>query len=381
MLIPLAVLLTLVSFPLLSVRPLSAFLDFQAKALQSSVLRYCKQLARRSTAKKVDYAKVQEFSDAEDIFQDSEEEPAPAAVKRRGRRKSKAGTGVRTAVVSNDHMADDDDGAYDVARPIYTEKGYDPALPPIRERFPFLPEYEEDGSPKIELIVGRRAVDDKEAAEDSDDGDHSGDEDDESGGRRALRRRGKSPEPKKGAKKTSPSPKKGKKDAGNQGPVEYEYLVKYKGRSYLHLEWKSGADLESMNKSAKGIYRRYVKKVAQGQDEELENPEFDPSYIIPEKILDEADQEISVELTDKELLRWEKQREKELAAEDSDGDKDVTPDKADKVDEVKDESQTNGEAPTDAGEEKKGEQGNVLLCFCGCSRFLSEPHIIFFSCS
>ena len=28
--------------------------------------------------------------------------------------------------------------------------------------------------------------------------------------------------------------------------------------------------------SAKGIYRRYLKKLAQGTDEELENPEFGP---------------------------------------------------------------------------------------------------------
>jgi hypothetical protein len=183
--------------------------------------------------------------------------------------------------------------------PVYTERGYDPLLPPIRERFPFLPEYEEDGSPKIELIVGRRPVDEKE--------DKNADEDDinddaDGTGSPSTRRRAV-------LKKSSSN----RSDA--IAPAEYEYLVKYKGRSYLHLEWKTGADLESMNKSAKGIYRRYLKKIAAGDSEELENPEFDPSYVVPQMVIDHAEQEFTVELTDKELLRWEKEREKEIARE------------------------------------------------------------------
>ena len=307
--------------------------------------------ARRSTAKKVDYAKEQEFSDADDIFEDSEpEEPPPS--KRRGR-KPKAGTGVRTAVVTANHEDDDDDAVYET-HPVYTEKAYDPTLAPIRDRFQFLPEYEEDGSPRIELIVGRRPVDEKEDAPDKADGNSDEDEaEDEAVGRRATRGRGKADDEKK---KSSPS-KKGKNDSGasGSGPVEYEYLVKFKGRSYLHLEWMTGADLESMNKSAKGIYRRYLKKLAQGYDEELESPDFDPSYIVPEKVLDEADQEITIELSDKELLKWEKQREKELAAEGSDdseddGEEKKTDDAAKKV------TDQNGETEND---EKKGE--SVIL--------------------
>ena len=121
-----------------------------------------------------------------------------------------------------------------------------------------------------------------------------------------------SPKKKKGS--TSPE----KAAAASNHVVEYEYLVKYKGRSYLHLEWKTGADLESMNKSAKGIYRRYLKKLtAPGIDlEELESPDFDPSYVVPEKIVDEADQEIAIELSDKELLKWEEQRGKEMENDD-----------------------------------------------------------------
>lgn len=265
--------------------------------------------SRRATAKAVNYAKEQQFSD-EDLFEDSE----PEDMKKRGR-KPRASTG--TVTVEETVGA----GGNEVteSRIVYTEKGYDMALPPIRERFPFLPEYSEDGSPKIELIVGRRPVDEK------DDGAPDEDEEEEP-----------SPRKTRGDIKTS-SPGK-KKD---EGVVEYEYLVKYRGRSYLHLEWKSGADLESMNKSAKGIYRRWLKKLAKGDEEDLENPEFDPLYIVPGKILDEADQEITVELTDKELLRWEKQREKELEDED---------DSDDEEGDVKS-SDANGSAPQSTGED------------------------------
>jgi hypothetical protein len=282
--------------------------------------------ARRSAAKRVDYAKEQEFSDGEDIFEDSDkEEAAPvyrAAPVRKPRstgrqpRKPRAtpasGGGGGAGAASQSAFGGSTPAAYEYAdaavdlsdlasRPVYTEKGYDPSLPPIRERFPFLPEYEEDGSPKIELIVGRRMVDEKEANNDKDGDDES---DEEADGSPVGRRRSVKSKKKKAAT-----------TASDVGPAEYEYLVKYKGRSYLHLEWKSGADLESMNKSAKGIYRRYLKKIAAGDSEDLENPEFDPSYAVPEKILDHADQEITVELSDKELLRLEKERERERAKE------------------------------------------------------------------
>jgi hypothetical protein len=255
---------------------------------------------RRATVRKVDYAKANEFSD-EEIFEDSPDEDPQPSSRRRGRPR-KTDTGIRTAVPDTDN-----DEVYP-PKPIYTEIGYDRTLPPIRDRFPFLPEYEEDGSPKIELIVGRRPIDDKEG----DDGEIEGKEsvDEELDEVKTRPRRG-SP-----IKKTKGSP--GTK-SDNSGRVEYEYLVKYKGRSYLHLEWKTGADLESMNKSAKGIYRRYLKKIAAGTEEDIENPEFDPSYAIPEKIVDEREQEITIELTDEELLKLEKERERELA-EESDSD-------------------------------------------------------------
>jgi len=281
--------------------------------------------SRRAAAKKIDYSKEQEFSDEEgaNVFEDSDDEPVAPKRKSAPRPRKSSGKAV-TSTVSTPatHQAamvaeeDDDDDSYP-SKPQFSEKGYDPSLLPIRERFPFLPEYEEDGSPKIDLIVGRRPVDEKEdAVEESDEDNNAHDasdvEDfDEEASPKSRKTRNQ--KQKTNAKKGSPQ-----KNAADAGPIDYEYLVKYKGRSYLHLDWKSGADLESMNKSAKGIYRRYLKKVAVGLEEDIESPEFDASYILPEKIVDEADQEITVEFSDKELLRWEKQREKELAEEDDD---------------------------------------------------------------
>jgi len=298
---------------------------------------------RRRTVKRIDYSKEQAFSD-EDIFEDSDVEPAKPTKRSRSSRGAtpKPPRPSNTPLTLND-MDDDEESVFD-NKPVYTEKGYDPSLPPIRERFPFLPEYEEDGSPRIELIVGRRPVEEKEdelqGNEDVDENDNGEDveEEEEVPKKRATRKRG--------SPKKQESPNKDK--PVNTGPVEYEYLVKYKGKSYLHLEWKTGADLESMNKSAKGIYRRYLKKLAAGTEEDLESPDFDPAFVTPEKILDEAEQEVVVELTDKELLRWEKQREKELAEDKQDDD--------DNDDDDEEEKKTNASEAdaTKIEEEKKG---------------------------
>jgi hypothetical protein len=286
----------------------------------------------RRDKKSVNYAREQVFSDAEDIFEDSDDEP----VVKRGRVKSRKSRDANAPMIVEPEELDDD-GVYRPPKPIYTEKGYDPSLAPIRERFPFLPEFEPDGSPRIDLIVGRRPVDEKESNANDESSDNEdlelSDEDvmseEETGG---GKKRGRRQATKKRGSAKSLSPSKNNQDSA---PAEYEYLIKYKNRSYLHLEWKTGADLESMNKSAKTIYRRYLKKLASGADEDLEDPEFDPSYAEPQKIVDAAEQEITVELSDKELLEWEKGREKALAEETS-------------GDEMEDDGPQNGDA-------KKGE--------------------------
>ena len=263
--------------------------------------------ARRATIKAINYAKEQDFSDAEDIFEEGlEEEPAP---KRRGRPRKSTGIDIER------HDIDEPED-YAPSAPVFTEKGYDPALPPIRERYSFMPEYELDGSPRIELIVGRRPVDDKNAEASDEETSSEVSQDSDDGGKRRSRNK----QAKKKSMSHNNTKESSERDTDNlhkNEHVEYEYLVKYKGRSYLHLDWKTGADLESMNKSAKALYRRFLKKLAAGLEEDLEDPDFDPSFAIPQKIVDECEQEITLELTDKELVDWEKERKKALDEEDA----------------------------------------------------------------
>ena len=308
--------------------------------------------ARRATAKPVNYAKEQDFSDAEGIFSESEDEaPAPRA------RRSTGSTRPRKSM----EAATEIEGEPQSMVPVYTEKGYDPMQLPLRERFPFMPELEADGSPRIELIVGRRPVDDKNAESSEHEDDEEDDSSDSDNGSPKKRR----------SKKKKSSPKKKKKDSASPQKnehVEYEYLVKFKGRSYLHLEWKTGADLESMGKSAKTLYRRYLKKLAAGAGDDLESPDFDPSFAIPQKIVDAKEQEITLELTDNELVEWEKERQKAMAEDEAEREaNEMTIEGADNVEGTETEKaarQGNGDPKED---EKKEDQdvipGAYNLCF------------------
>ncbi len=252
---------------------------------------------RRTTVKAIDYGKEQEFSD-DDLFEDKEAEAARTPqVKRRGRaRKSDAFDTSDNGIPLEDFSPED-------IKLRYTEKGYDPNQPHLRERFTFMPELEQDGSRKVELIVGRRLI---QQGEDQADPSVHDDENEvkSTGGEKKTRK-------KKGAKGT----KKEEKDAPAKHHAEYEYLIKYRGVSYLHLEWKSASELESMNKSAKNLYRRYLKKIHNGGEEGLEDPDFDQGFIQPQRVVDEDDHEEIVELDDKELIEWEKQQ----ALENGDG--------------------------------------------------------------
>lgn len=335
--------------------------------------------SRRARTKVVDYAKEQEFSD-EDLFEDAPPEEQSAPAQKRGRtrgsstRKSKGSSSKTTSVQQVDDMEDTYEiEEYRPAKPVYTEKGYDPTLLPIRERFPFMPEYEPDGSPRIDLIVGRRPIEENEDMKkgrgdgnDDDDVSVNGDDDDvdegeESGwGGRRWNKRGKPGLASPRKNKSSDSDANFNESSSNI--IEYEYLVKYKNRSYLHLDWKTGADLESMNKSAKAIYRRYVKKLVHAHDEELEDPNFDPSFAVPQKILAEAEQELELELSDKELLEWEQEKEKELPEDESGeepDDEDPDEEKGDdgNKDEPKSKDVTEKKENGAEKEEKKGEGG------------------------
>ena len=265
----------------------------------------------RRARKKVDYSIEQTFSDVEDdVFEDAPKETAYSKKKAARSRKSNASSGGGY----NQGGGGIDSGmTFERSKPVYTERGYDPFELPLRERFTFEPEYEEDGSPSIEVIVGRRPIDDakdRTAAGAAVGGEHS-DEDssDDSDAPRRTR---------KMKKLKSKSSMDEDENGEENSEMDFEYLIKYKGKSYLHLEWKTAADLESMNTKAKSSYRRFLKKLEMGTEEDLEDPTVDPSFTEPGRILAEEDHEIMVELSDKELAKWEKEQKKELEEVESD---------------------------------------------------------------
>lgn len=255
----------------------------------------------RRARKKVDYSIEQQFSDDDNIFED-EPKQEPSRKKSSKPRKSNASS-------ANQQGGYLDSGiTFERTKPVYTERGYDSTQLPLRERFPFEPEYEEDGTATIEVIVGRRPIDDTKdrtaaRTEDATANLKSSESDDDEASEDAPRTRRSKPK-KKGKKKSSAEAEEDGDDEG-RSEMDYEYLIKYKGRSYLHLEWKTAADLESMNTRAKTIYRRFLKKLEQGVEEDLEDPTVDAAYTEPGRILAEEDHEIMVEVSHINALFFE----------------------------------------------------------------------------
>lgn len=343
----------------------------------------------RRARKKVDYSLEQQFSD-EDIFED---EPKEEVRKKTGRpRKSNVGSsgggGGGGSYYQGGGFAGDAGLSFERTKPIYTERGYDSSQLPLRERFTFEPEYEDDGTPTIEAIVGRRPIDDTKdrnagASSSAADGeaDHSSDQDessDDDGDSDAPRRtRSK---PKKLLKSTSmDEDDQDGGDGGGKSEMDYEYLIKYKGRSYLHLEWKTAADLESMNTKAKTIYRRFLKKLEAGTEEDLEDPTVDPAFTEPGRILAEEEHEIMVELSDKELVKWEKEQKKMEENDESEDEEDEEKDEEEKKEDDKmdvDEKAKDGEAKE---EEDVGKRSFSSFCALHLDECLSNANFIGFT--
>ncbi len=294
----------------------------------------------RRARKAVDYSIEQQFSD-DDIFEDD----PPVATSSASRRKSRPSVKKSSFSYQQGGGGGSSSGYYDGggmtstssnferSKPVYTERGYDNTQLPLRQRFTFEPEYEDDGTPSIELIVGRRPIDDtkdrttaaatKSAAGENDNEDEHGSDKEEgdeeeapvTSSRRKIRKKKQLAFASTVASDNAPE----EEAAGGLSEMDYEYLIKYKGRSYLHLEWKTAADLESMNTKAKTIYRRFLKKLELGTEEDLEDPTIDPSFTEPGRILAEEEHEIMVELSDKELLKWEKEQRRELEDDEESG--------------------------------------------------------------
>ena len=110
----------------------------------------------------------------------------------------------------------------------------------IRSRFPFEPEREEDGSLMIEKIMGRRLRKDKARQF------HKASQ------FRAL--------------------------TATESKYDYEYLLKYKTLSYLHVQWCTAHEIDSMSKRSKMALTRYMNNLDSGKEVQ-EDGEVDPSFV------------------------------------------------------------------------------------------------------
>lgn len=61
---------------------------------------------------------------------------------------------------------------------------------------------------------------------------------------------------------------------------EYDYLIKYKNSSYLHVQWLSAADIDLMNKRSRQALDRYLVKLDRGDPNVSEDAEVDPRYFL-----------------------------------------------------------------------------------------------------
>ena len=154
----------------------------------------------------------QQFSDDDDVFDDEKVEKS----KKSKSRKSNANTGGYGLADSSGMST------YKRDKPVYVERGYDlSSYAPIRERFTFEPEYDDDGTRLIETIVGRRPIEDTKDRVQADGHGLNEESDvndsDEDG--RTTRRNKKKPSKKNGEKEES---------KGINSDHDYEYLLKYK---------------------------------------------------------------------------------------------------------------------------------------------------------
>ena len=74
-------------------------------------------------------------------------------------------------------------------------------------------------------------------------------------------------------------------------PGQFEYLIKYKDFSYLHVEWLDEKEILASNQQAKNklnrFNRAFEKKVSEMTSDEIENSEnyFDQSYVEVDRLL------------------------------------------------------------------------------------------------
>lgn len=131
----------------------------------------------------------------------------------------------------------------------------------VRERYPFEPERDDDGSLFIQSIEGRRPR--KKSA------------------RRWMR----------------PGSNGNRPDlsdvSAQEAKFEFEYLVKYKNMSYRDVQWLSATEIDAMGLKNKNLLNRYLLRIDKGDPTVHEEGEIDPIYLDVERVLDYREEEVT----------------------------------------------------------------------------------------
>lgn len=70
--------------------------------------------------------------------------------------------------------------------------------------------------------------------------------------------------------------------SAHESKFDHEYLVKYKGLSYIHAQWLNATEIDAMNKKSKTCLFRYLNKLDKGEPVP-EDGEIDPRFSFKKK--------------------------------------------------------------------------------------------------
>ncbi|CAN0169884.1 unnamed protein product, partial [Ectocarpus fasciculatus] len=77
-----------------------------------------------------------------------------------------------------------------------------------------------------------------------------------------------------------------------ESKFDYEYLVRFKSMSFIHVQWLSAHEIDTMNSRCKVMLMRYLTKLDAGDPTAPEDPDIDPSYTEVEKVLDVREEDV-----------------------------------------------------------------------------------------
>ncbi|CAI5439291.1 unnamed protein product [Caenorhabditis angaria] len=94
-----------------------------------------------------------------------------------------------------------------------------------------------------------------------------------------------------------------KSEENQEGEEEEEeeiFLIKWKGRAYVHCEWKNAQELEELDKRSVAKVKRYKMKKERAYNE-IEDEDFNADYVIVDRVVDVTVEEDGQEFA---LIKW-----------------------------------------------------------------------------